>query len=134
MIRFHNGPAHGVTLFLQRAPFFLRVTLDHIEGQKEKWDALDQPEDQATKTEALFLYRIRPTRMGRAFFDGTRNGRRAGWLSMIADYDCVTPQPPDAIMRNPESFRGWCAKQAQIPEVSAIHKAWMEANSKESEH
>jgi hypothetical protein len=130
MIKFHDGPAHGVTLYLRRAPFFLRVTHCHESG-KDKWDGLDQLEDRAEEHESLYLYRVRPIRMGMAFIDGTRNGRRSGWSSVITEYDYVTPQPPDAIMRDDSTWCAWCDQQATRPEVNIIFEKWKAANTHE---
>jgi hypothetical protein len=128
VITFHDGPAHGVRLFLERAPFYLRIT-HCFEANKDKWDALDQPADSAEAHESLYLYRVRPTRMGFAFYDGTgKNGRRTGWRSMMADYDYVAAQPADAVMRDNEQWIEWCLEQSLLPAVSAIYNQWKEAN------
>jgi hypothetical protein len=88
----------------------------------------NQLEDRPDNSEVLFLYRVRPTRMGRAFYDGTRNGRRHGWSSMCADYEYVMPQPPDTVMRDNECWLKWVTAQARLPAISAIFDAWKEAN------
>jgi hypothetical protein len=127
MITFHNGPAHGVNLSLRRAPFFLRVTYCRDDG-KDVFDALDQPLDQAAENENLFLYRIRPIRMGMAFIDGTRNGKRCGWSSIITEYEYVPLQPADSTMRDNDRWVKWCEAQSLRPKVSEIFEAWKKAN------
>jgi hypothetical protein len=129
MISFHNGPAHGVNLSLERAPFFLRVTHCY-EGGNDLWDALNCLEDRASDHESLYLYRIQPIRMVFAFMDGTRNGRRYGWRTIITSYDYVPVQPDDRQMRDNKLWLAWVEAQSLDPKVIAIYKAWEEANTK----
>lgn len=125
MITFHDGPAHEVRLFLERAPFFLRVVLKN-DGT---WDALDQPGDEPAEDEQIFGYWIRPERMGRAFYDGVKDGRRHGWSSMCATYEFFVPQPKDAAMRTNERWVIWCDNQAATRTVKDRYHAWIHANT-----
>jgi hypothetical protein len=101
MITFQDGPAAEAKLFLQRAPYFLRVTDDG-----KKFDALDQPNDRPNENESLHCYRMSEF-YGRAFYDGTRGGRRTGWSSMVAKYKYNEEQPPDATMRDNDLWVKW---------------------------
>lgn len=90
MTRFQDGPATGQTLMLHRAARFLRVTKSIISGV-DKWDALDQPEDQPKPNETLFAYEIvdKP-------------------IMCHVKYKFVNPQPTDADMRTEEAWDAWC--------------------------
>jgi hypothetical protein len=55
VIGFEDGPAQGETLFLHRAPRFLRVVIDRDSG---KVDALDQLDDTPAPAEAVHVYEI----------------------------------------------------------------------------
>jgi hypothetical protein len=101
MTTFQDGPAHGVTLMLRRAPYFLRVTHDG-----NKYDALDQPTDSPRADETLHLYRI--TARPSACHIRAKNG---GGFYAMANYAFVTPQPPDAILRDNEAYAKWCGEQ-----------------------
>jgi len=105
MITFQDGPAAEVRLFLQRAPYFLRVTDDG-----KRWDGLDQPNDEPSDDETLHCYRMSKF-IGRAFYDGARGGRRTGWSSMMAEYKYHEEQPPDATMRDNELWVKWTDEQ-----------------------
>lgn len=106
MTRFTDGPAAGRTLSLARQPHFLRVVVDWT----GKVDALDQLEDTAEPAEKLFAYKKLPgdTVM---FIDGTRGGRRAGWVEKLSNYSMLEKQPDDAAMRSNEQWREWCKEQ-----------------------
>lgn len=129
MITFNDGPAHGVHLFLERAPFFLRVVVE----SNGVWDALDQPGDRPSDGETIAAYWIRPERIGRAFYDGTRGGRRTGWSSMCATYEYFVPQPSDCAMRTNERWVIWCDNQATTKAVKDRYDAWVKANKREEE-
>jgi hypothetical protein len=78
-----------------------------------KFDALDQLEDEPEKTEQLFVYILRGE-VGRAFIDGTdKNGRRTGWMTMIADYYFFPDQPADEAMRVTKNWRAWTEEQGK---------------------
>lgn len=132
MITFHDGPAHGIALCLKRAPFMLRVTFKYASGsgEKEVWDALDQLTDQAAADEQLFLYIADPKAVGMAFYDGTRNGRRHGWSSLVTSYGYAEVQPPDAIMRDNERWVKWCNQQRKDKSTEAKFAVWLTAQAK----
>jgi len=125
MTMLENGPAHGVTLFLQRAPFLLRVTQKQVGNE---WDALDQLSDKAEADENIFVYYAQPKRMGMAFFDGVKDGRRCGWWSVCASYQFLESQPPDKAIRDNDEWVLWCAASAQNKDMAAKFEAWKEAN------
>jgi hypothetical protein len=120
VITFKDGPAHGVTLFLRRAPFLLRVTC----GPDGKFDALDQLADTANEDETISVYYAEPKRMGFAFYDG----KGGGWTSIIAGYLYLTPQPPDAVMRDNAKWVAWCSEYAKTDESKRRFVEWMKAN------
>ena len=53
MIRFIDGPAKGVSLVLENAPFLLRV----VRAENGAWDALDHASDEARPGESISVYR-----------------------------------------------------------------------------
>jgi hypothetical protein len=127
MITFANGPALGVTLFLERAPFLLRVVRSRSDASK--WDALDQLSDRASDDELIFVYHAKPVVFGRAFYDGTRNGRRAGWSSMCGEYEFESVQPADEVMRDNDAWSAWCDAHVKTGAGSAQFDAWLIANA-----
>jgi len=70
LIRFLDGPAEGVTLFLRSAPEVLRV----VRAEDGTWDALDQPGDEPRPGETVFVYR-REGRGGVAMVDFARGSK-----------------------------------------------------------
>jgi hypothetical protein len=109
VISFIDGPAHGKTLMLKRAPVFLRVTLAHYNQEEVQIDALDRLDDKPDTTESLFAYRL-VKHEGNAFVDGRdpKTGKRWGSATAIATYRLVETQPDDATMRNYDSWKAWC--------------------------
>lgn len=124
MITLQDGPAHDVKLFLERAPFLLRVVLSN----QGEWDALDQTTDGPSDDEHVFVYWIRPAPVGRAHYDGTRNGKRAGWFSMMATYDYCPYQPTDAEMRTTEAWDKWCEATKAVKPFATRFEAWQKAS------
>ena len=102
MTRFQDGPAVGQALMLHRAARFLRVTKSIVSGV-DKWDALDQLEDQPKPNETLFAYEI----VNKPIMCHVNAGRRTGFYPM-AKYKFVNPQPTDADMRTEEAWDAWC--------------------------
>jgi hypothetical protein len=100
---FENGPAHDAKLMLRRSPYFLRVTYDG-----KDYDALDQLSDTPEPGETIHLYRITAA-PNWCHIRATKGG---GMYSM-GNYQFVTPQPPDAIMRDNEAFAKWCGEQTE---------------------
>ena len=102
MTKFIDGPAHGVTLQLKRAPRFLRVVFST--NPKEPWDALDQLEDTPTIHEMLYAYEVEGE-VGR--YHILRRPTGSGWY-MIANYRFIPEQPADEEMRETDAWRQWC--------------------------
>lgn len=97
MTTFVDGPAKGQTLMLKRAPLLLRVT-----QEGDKWDALDQLEDQPRSTETLHAYEL-ACRPGSCFVDGSKiHGRFT-----VAHYKLVIPQPAETVMRSNAAWAEW---------------------------
>lgn len=103
MTTFQDGPAHGVTLRLRRAPYFLRVTYDG-----KDYDGLDQLADVAKPEETIYVYRItalptwshiRATKGGGTYWSG--------------NYEFVCPQPADAILRDNAAWVKWVSEQVE---------------------
>ncbi len=107
MTRFLDGPAAGVCLELQRAAMFLRV----VQGNDNKWDALDQLEDTPSQTETIHAYIIKGE-PGFAFVDGRdrKTGKRIGRRMVIAEYVLFQPQPSDEIMRDNDKWGDWATE------------------------
>lgn len=105
MTTFHSGPADGVILGLRRAPTFLRVVVNRY-GDKKTWDALDQLSDTPKSGEDVYVYRL----IGTASRVHIRfcGGRHGSGHYAVADYEFVSAQPVDAVLRKTESWREWC--------------------------
>jgi hypothetical protein len=101
--RFENGPAHGVTLMLHRAPYFLRVVYDG-----NAYDALDQLEDVAKPEETIYVYRITEL-PGWCHIKATKGG---GTYS-FGNYEFISPQPDDELVRDNEAWRKWVSEQTE---------------------
>ncbi|MDB5294956.1 MAG: hypothetical protein JWO31_939 [Phycisphaerales bacterium] len=110
MITFANGPAVGVSLWLRRAPLFLRV----VRAAAGEWDALDQLADTPRRGEAIHVYvRVgRPTLLHVDGQDGA--GRRRGWTSQHGEYRAWPDQPGDAHTRQTAAWRAWCEANKAI--------------------
>lgn len=111
MIRFIDGPAVGHPLLLARAPLYLRVVIDAVEGTV---DALDQLTDEASPCEVILAYRRRGKAGSCHVCFSTPRGRRGAWYA-TGDYEMVPDQPPDEVMRDNESWRQWATAQAAQP-------------------
>ena len=104
MIRFIDGAAVGVELSLRRAPILLRV----VRNRAGNWDALDQPNDQATVSESIFVYRLvaEPTWIRVCARGKGGKDLRGYWWS--GDYEQLCEQPSDAVMRDNNVWATWC--------------------------
>lgn len=107
MVTFHDGPAHGVTLGIYRAPLFLRVTHDG-----KAYDCLNEIRDEARPEETLCVY-VMTQFLGTAHIYARGGG--GGWRT-IANYRYWHTQPDDAAMRNNNRWREWQAEALkQLP-------------------
>ena len=117
MTTFLNGPAKGVTLFLKRAPVFLRV-VQGPDGPTHPgdWDALDQREDTPRAGERITVYELvgEPTWM-----HVCRSGNRGG-VYRGGTYKVVDPQPEDAQVRSTAAWRAWVAVAAAASHHDAV--------------
>jgi len=103
MITFHDGPAKGASLLLQRAPDLLRVVID----QDGTIDALDQVDDEPKPTESIYVYRI----VGKAsagFMCRRGRGGRGCQRFACATYKLSESQPEPLVARDAEKWREWC--------------------------
>jgi hypothetical protein len=109
MTGFTDGPAAGQTLYLRRAPVYLRVAV----GPKVQVDALDQLDDEPADGEQLHAYR-KVSDDGTAHVDSrdAKTGRRIGRWYACATYAVADPQPDQDTMRSRDAWRGWCQQQA----------------------
>ena len=101
MIRFLDGPVAETSLELLSAPEFLRVVRD----PSGVVDALDQPDDEPTPDEEIYIYKRRgePSHIFVDWHDG--RGRKGGvWLS--ADYEFCEASESD--VRTQEAWNAWC--------------------------
>lgn len=110
MTTFENGPAHGVTLMLQRSPYFLRVTYDG-----KHYDALDQLDDVAKPDEALYLYRITAAPSW-CHIRAAKNAAFKSGRYSVAHYEFVETQPAAEIMRHNPAWVGWVEQQTDDQE------------------
>lgn len=104
MTTFQDGPAHDAKLMLRRSPYFLRVTFDGA-----KYDALDQLDDVARPEETIHLYRI----TARPGWCHIRAAKGAGGFYSMGNYEFVSPQPGDAILRDNEAWVKWVSEQVE---------------------
>lgn len=106
MTRFLDGPAAGHTLWLKRAPLFLRVTITpngHV-------DALDQLDDFSLPDERIHVYR-REGKGGTLHIKTTNKGALKSGTYATADYAYVTDGPADAVMRDNDQWREWVTRR-----------------------
>lgn len=102
MTRFIDGPAKSHTLFLKRAPIFLRVVTDST----GEWDALDQLTDTPRFGEKIFVYQLVSGRT-RVHLQRRVKGRRVCGFYEGGEYRFVVDQPADEILRARESWEAW---------------------------
>lgn len=112
MTRFLDGPAAGVTLFLKRAPVYLRA-VQNADGPTHPgdWDALDQLDDHPRASERIVVYRLE----GEPTFCHINRGRKGGGFYRGGMYRVVDPQPSDTELRTDAGWRGWAAAQIGVP-------------------
>ena len=105
MTQFLDGPAEGATLFMKRAPLYLRAVRD----PDGKWDALDRLDDAPAAGEEIAVYR----RAGATTTMHIRGGRRSGGCGFFkgGEYRLVEPAPQDADVRGTAAWRAWCQVQ-----------------------
>lgn len=102
--KFIGGPLDGKVINFTRAPALLRAT--KMRGQ-ERYDVLDQLDDEPNMFEELYCYRIlcQPTY---GFIDKTdEQGRRVGCQTAFAEYQFYEHQPSDDIMRDNKKWAQW---------------------------
>lgn len=101
MAQFLDGPAAGVSLLLNRAPYFLRAVVD----SKGNWDALDQGDDLPKPDETIYVYRILVATASRFHLCSRgRGGVPSGWYTE-GQYKLVELQPSQEILRR--DFDAW---------------------------
>lgn len=103
MTTFHDGPAHGKTLLLQRKPRFLRVVMNNAGAI----DALDLLEDKPAVDETLHLYILEKDK-GMIHIRASKGGG----VYVMADYRYTSQQPTDAEMRSTSKFGAWVEANA----------------------
>ena len=108
MTKFSDGPAAGVVLSLRRAPLFLRVVQDGIDGQ---FDALDQLDDEPKPGETFTVYRCVENH-GMVHLCGSRNGRRWGGWFAHATYCLHGTQPPIEVCVDVRKWQEWAKAEA----------------------
>lgn len=106
MTTFIGGPAKETTLWLRRAPIFLRVVIGP--GPASAIDALDQLNDEPRYDESIVVYRKAEDRGTVHINSRDKRGRHTGGLFVSAVYRMVEMQPADATMRNTAKWREWC--------------------------
>lgn len=103
MFSFVNGPAHGVTLNLRRAPKLLRVV-----DNGQDFDALDQLDDEPRDDEIVHVYH----RIGEKPFQGIMCMRGHGCQVFVGPvrYRYFERQPDAGITRDTGAWRNWCVE------------------------
>lgn len=101
MTTFIDGPAQNTALTLKRTVKFLRVT-----QLNDHFDALDQPNDTPLPQESITAYRPK-LHLGNCHINAGRG--RSGFYP-INQYQLVSPQPPDEILRDESKWSHWCHK------------------------
>lgn len=109
MIRFNNGPAAGQTLYLKRAPLFLRA----VQSKNGDWDALDQLDDEPKAGETVHVYR-QVSNQGMVHIRASGKGAKAisGFWPM-ASYELFDVQPDEETGRDNVKWAAWCYEQAE---------------------
>jgi hypothetical protein len=105
MVTLLDGPAAGTTLLLKRSPIYLRVVINpRAKKAENRFDALDQLNDQARAHERIVVYRrIGPARS----FHMKGSGGISGVYAM-AEYQLHAEQPDDHVTRDTSAWRDWC--------------------------
>lgn len=119
-----DGPAEGWTPGLGRAPWYLRVVEDTRAEvpRANRFDALDQPEDEPREHEDVHVY-------FRVSTPGFACGRGAGASSTFADYVHMT-SVDGAEFRKTEAWRAWCEAPEQVARCEGA-AAVIEARAKQ---
>lgn len=112
MTTFLDGPAYGTTLFLKRAPHYLRVVLGP-DGPTHTGtvDALDQLDDVPRSDERIVVYEMTA---GPTHVHINRGRKGCAWYRG-GEYRMVAAQPEDAVLRSTESWRAWVSEKIGAP-------------------
>lgn len=109
MTTFTDGPAAGKTLFLKRAPHYLRV-VQGPDGPTTSGDidALDQLDDAPRSTERIYIYEMigHPT-----WIHINRRGKHGSGMFRGGTYRMVSTQPSDDEVRSTAAWRAWVGSQ-----------------------
>jgi hypothetical protein len=100
MTRFTDGPADGITLFLQpKCVAYLRLARDRFDtlGNNNGWTAIDRLRDGPTPRQSVYVY-DRVGLAGTIWVRHMPSGRRV--LYHLGDYRLAAEQPDDATMRS----------------------------------
>lgn len=111
MTRFLDGPAMGTTLFLRRAPHYLRV-VQGPDGPTAPGtvDALDQLDDTPSASERITAYEM----VGEPGYMHVRM-RKGGGVYRGGTYRMVAEQPDDATLRDAGLWRAWVSQRIGQP-------------------
>lgn len=104
MMRLLDGPARG-SFAAQRAPLYLRGVVHRTTG---KTDVLDQPVDEPTADEAVYLYR-RTTEVSWVHLN-MGGLRRGTGMYVMADYEHLADIDGETL-RTRAALREWVAAQ-----------------------
>jgi hypothetical protein len=116
MIKILDGPAAGQTLWLRRAPLYLRVV--NLAGEI---DALDQLDDEPRDDEVVYAYRAKggKTSWVHLHVRGKHAKSRGGFWGS-AEYELCPDQPAQEILRDTERWREWAAEQYEREKADRI--------------
>lgn len=110
MTKFHNGPAHDVTLLLRRIPAarFIRAVVNPA----GEWDALDMLDDTAAPSETIYAYKIKAGT--EPSWCHLNMGRKSGsGMYQIAEYEFIEQQPADEDLRENPKWQAWCLAESK---------------------
>lgn len=112
MTRFIDGPAKGTTLFLRRAPHYLRV-VQGPDGPTAPGtiDALDQLDDTPRASETVTAYEM----VGGPSHMHVNRGRLGCAWYRGGEYRMVAEQPDDATLRDAARWRAWVSQRIGQP-------------------
>jgi len=117
MTRLLDGPAAGVTLWLSRAPVFLRV----VQAPDGTWDALDQLTDTPRPDERLVVYQLasEPRRMHVQRREICR--RVCSWYEG-GDYRLAADPPAEAVARDRTRWEAWATTEGprRYPDAGVV--------------
>lgn len=113
MIHFLDGPARHIRLQLDRTPRYLRVAF-HPGGNVK---ALEQLDDQPRPGDQFTAYRLAGNPVAAIYCSRGEGCSR----EILAEYEQIHPQPPQATMADNEAWHAWATTQDKAAPCSPPH-------------